>query len=288
MNYKDLGFWGALGAVLAVMFLLGLISYAVSDESAASAAASPDLFVALAPFLAIATAIERFWELIFNQYEGFAAQMGRVIGVSAAKVRWIQNEVRKAEQAVKEIADQLPINQDAHNFPILWSKFESAEGRLLASQARLSELFKSPEYVSLKRSITLLGSLALGVAVAILSKLGLFNAAGYPIPPYMDIFLTGLIIGAGTGPMHSFIGFLQEFRNATTGLSELARGSAIQRVTVAQAITAHGAPAIPESASIVPKGILEDGEGSDAMRNDQLIGSNMNMARQARRILHFP
>ena len=183
--------------------------------------------------------------------------------------------MRKAEDAVKAIANQLPSEPSGSLTEMeLWAQFNDAELRLLNARGRLSEVFKSPEYLAMKKSITLLGSLVAGVGISSVSHLTMFEAAGYHIPQAIDVFLTGLIIGAGTGPMHSFIGFLQEFRNATSGLSELARGSAIQRVMDAK---------LKDSQSV--------GAGAEAMSKG--IGStsspsnNLNNLRQARQLLRY-
>jgi hypothetical protein len=60
----------------------------------------------------------------------------------------------------------------------LSTAFQEAENRLLDAQTRITEILKTPEYVAVKRSIILLGSLVLGVAISILRR-----GSHYSMPP---------------------------------------------------------------------------------------------------------
>ena len=81
MDGNKSGFWRTMGIVIGVMALMAVVAYLFNRTSTGDTAdTATDLAITLAPFLAIATAIERFWELVFNQYEAFAGQLGKVIG----------------------------------------------------------------------------------------------------------------------------------------------------------------------------------------------------------------
>lgn len=219
---------------LLALGLFGLVAAVLGDwfgVAASPVARDDDLFILLAPFVAIAVAIERFWEIAFNAYESFAMATARLLGVSGGTTRWMRDEARNAEEALKtlarELADKTPTDKNYH---VLSTAFHLAEVRLLEAQARIEEALKAPEYVAVKRAITLLGSLLIGVLISVTGGLTLLNVAGFAVPIPVDVLVTGLLIGSGPGPLHSLIGTLQELRNAVAGLAELARGSAIKRM----------------------------------------------------------
>src|SRR5262249_33079964 len=112
----------------------------------------------------------------------------------------------------------------------------------------------SDRYRSLKQSISILVGIGLGIAVAFISGLDMFvllglqpaNWAGHPL----GMLLTGVIIGAGTGPVHSIIGLLQQTRDAVDQPATLSnagaaagkpRALATQRVAPAPATPLTGA-----------------------------------------------
>ena len=194
-----------------------------------------DLVVTLAPFIAIATFIERFWETFFNWYESMALQLGRLIGVSADSVKWMKTEIANAEKVVENLVGNLGTQTPGkEEYNTALKNLEQAETRLLDAQSRLSELLKSPIYTSSKKAIILGGSLVIGLCISFNGHLMLFHNAGYQtIPPIADMLITGLLIGSGSGPLHSFIGTLQEFRNTMSGLADLASGTAVKKAAEA-------------------------------------------------------
>lgn len=221
-----------LGILLLLLILLALGTLSESfGRPRFIRGETDDLFLVLAPFLAIAVAIERFWEILFNWYESVALATARFFGVSSQTTRWMRQEVRSAEDAVATLArafsDTDPRDPD---YARLSTAFHVAEARLVEAQTRIEETLKTPEYVAIKRAITLLGSLIIGLVVSSAGKLTLLNSAGFPAPIPVDVLLTGLLIGSGPGPLHHLIGTLQEVRNAVAGLADLAQGSAIKKV----------------------------------------------------------
>ncbi len=83
-----------------------------------------------------------------------------------------------------------------------------------------SWLFSATPYV------VFLSTLLAGLMVAIMGDLGMFHTIGIPMPRLLDMLVTGLIIGAGPGPMHSVIGTLQSGKDAVTSLAALAKSKA--------------------------------------------------------------
>ena len=199
---------------------------------------SADLSQVLAPFVAIAIAIERFWEVVFDTVERFALTVSGLVGSARSGVKWMRDELNSAETAVEAAVSALAVIEDPVDQAGKYAILETAEGRLQAAKDRIADTVKSPEYVAVKRAITLLGSFVMGLAIAAGARLALLNAAGIRLPLAADVLLTGLLIGAGPGPLHTFIGTLQEFRNGVANLAQLAQGAAIrnalQNVSVAQ------------------------------------------------------
>src|ERR1043165_8333180 len=66
-----------------------------------------DLSVVLAPFVALATAIERFWESMFDFYESVAIATARIIGVGKNTTAWVKAEAQNAESAVQTLVSAL-------------------------------------------------------------------------------------------------------------------------------------------------------------------------------------
>lgn len=182
-------------------------------------------------FVALAVAIERFWETAFALFENFVTSTQRVLGSGAQFAGWARAQIDSAGQAVSAAAAALPGKpQDAPE----WTAFRDAEQRLLAARARVGDGLKSPGYVCAKRAITLVGSLAIGLGVAIGARLCFLAKAGIAAPEPVDWVLTGLIVGAGPGPLHSLIGVIQETRKSLAGLADLTRGGGLR--AAAQAV----------------------------------------------------
>jgi hypothetical protein len=112
-------------------------------------------------------------------------------------------------------------------------------------------------YTSRKRVLSLVAGIVLGVIVAFTARLqmlamiaGLFGGgsgtgasstlveAGRGI----DMFLTGLIVGTGSAPVHSLIGLLQNTKDAVDKARALWAGNAVRAAAQADHLLA-GAPA---------------------------------------------
>ncbi|MGH9889022.1 MAG: hypothetical protein ACREBE_26050 [bacterium] len=213
------------------------VAWMLATPGAASTASGVELTKAVAPFVALAVAIERFWEAVFSFYENLALASQRILGAGAQGVAWATTELDNAQAAVSTAAGSLGSTTPD---PTAWSAFQDAERRLLDAQTRIAEAVKSPPYVALKRAVTLGGSVVIGIWISIKCGLHFLGAAGIKgVPGGMDTLLTGLIIAAGPAPMHSLIGVLQEMRNSVAGLADLGRGAGIR--AAAQAVRETGA-----------------------------------------------
>ena len=220
-------------AIIVILFLVlwYLLNQSRSVTATVQAFSVTDFSVALTPFVALAAAIERFWEIAFDVYERFALTVGKLVGGGARGINWMKDELNNASDAVSEVAAQLgKTNPTDERYPQLMAAMQEAEERLLDAQDRIGETLKAPQYITVKRAITLLGSLVLGMGVSISGSIYIFNSIGFKVPAGIDMILSGLLVGAGVGPMHSLIGALQNTREAVAGLAGLAKGSAVRNV----------------------------------------------------------
>lgn len=220
--------------VLAVVAALVAVFLAKPGEASGAGSAPSDLSKVLLPFVAVATAIERFWETVFSWYESAAMNTTRLIGLAADSAGWVALEYRAAQKAVSDTATALASRapQDS-DYGDKYALFQKAESRLLDAQTRIAEGLKAPTYVAVKQAVTLLGSLAIGLGISAGGHLALFRTAGFSMTEQVDYLLTGLLIGAGPGPMHEVIGLLQGLRDSVSGLASLAQGTAIKKATEA-------------------------------------------------------
>lgn len=178
----------------------------------------------LAPFLAIAVTIERLLETGFDWYEQWVQGVAELVSEVRKPIDWVETELLNAYQAIEEIAGELGGRPDEESLRL----FSAAEERLARAEARLLNWVNAPEYVAMKRAISIFVGLFVGLEVAILGDLGMFNAIGVPVPRILDMLVTGLVVGAGPGPMHSLIGILQGGKNALDKLGSLAEGKTVQ------------------------------------------------------------
>ena len=264
-------------AIIVVLFLilLYLFNQSRSVVSTVQAFSVTDFSVALTPFVALAAAIERFWEIAFDVYERFALTVGKLVGGGARGITWMKDELNNANDAVSEVAVQLgKTTPTDERYPQLMGALQEAEERLMDAQDRIGETLKAPQYITVKRAITLLGSLVLGLAVSVAGNIYIFNAIGFKVPAGIDMILSGLFVGAGVGPMHSLIGALQNTREAVAGLAGLAKGSAVRSVI---------ASALPGTDNFGSTRGLARGDAPP----ESSAESNLRIQRRARRLVRY-
>lgn len=167
---------------LGVGLLLVAVAFGVGPP-VGSAAGNPEL-PTLAPYLALAVAIERVWEMVFSAAESLFLAGGKLPGVP---------------EKVAEAMCHLPTGSDDATRVATW-------------QTHWDLLRKAPGYVTLKRAVILLGSVALGIVLCRLGNVRLFSALGLTMNVSLNVLLTGCIVGAGAKPAHDILGLLEAFR----------------------------------------------------------------------------
>jgi hypothetical protein len=230
-------------SVMAFSLLVTGVALAADGED--TSVTTGEVAVILAPLVAAATAIERFIEMIFDGYESLVLSTGEFLGQGRGYVRWAKQQVRELQEAV--------LRNGSSGDPAVLSQAEDA---LAAAQDRLVDFLKSPLYTSRKRVISLAAGIVLGVIVAFTARLqmlaliaALFGGgttmgasstlveAGRGV----DMFLTGLIVGTGSAPVHSLISLLQNTKNAVDKARALWAGNAVRAAAQADQLLA-GAP----------------------------------------------
>lgn len=183
-----------------------------------------DIASVLAPFLALAVAIERLLEIVFDWYEQSVQAVSNVVAAAREPINLVEKELTEAYKAAEEAAKHTGVAADEASLKAL----DLAEHRLAKAEKRLLSWVKAPEYVAWKRAVTIRGALLVGLLFAVLGDLGMFHTVGVPAPRIFDMLATGLVIGTGPGPMHSVIGILQGGKDALGKLAELAEGRAVR------------------------------------------------------------
>ena len=231
--------------LIGLAFVLFLFTHpaAAATQVAQNNAQPADLSAALVPFVLLATAIERFWEAVFDWVEQVLISTGKVFGSVNASVKWMVDEYNNAQIAVTNLVTSFK-GKSGDELKNVSEQLAAAEQRLKDAQLRVEDIPRDPRYVSTKRAVTIFGSLLIGLGIGIAGLLSnqpllFFKAAGFAPPIWMDGVLTGLIIGAGTGPVHSLIGTLQSFRDSVSALGNLAQGAALKNAaqTIVPAVT---------------------------------------------------
>ncbi|KPL21357.1 MAG: hypothetical protein AMJ93_09790 [Anaerolineae bacterium SM23_84] len=198
---------------LTLWFLVSAVAYAQGNEDVATA----DIALLLAPLVAAAAAVERLVEMGFDAYESMILSVSRLPEQASDYLTWARKEVERLQ------ADVLNSSGDLQ-------ALEEAEEKLAQAKDRLHEHLASPSYRSWKRTISLLGAIVLGLFLAFSTQLRMFQLLGIEMAwPWIDMLVTGLIIGTGSAPVHSLIGILQNTRDAVNEVRALWSGTAYSR-----------------------------------------------------------
>ena len=148
--------------------------------------------------MAVALAIERLLESFFAWFEQSVQAVAEVIGAASKPVGWIKAELWNANLAMEEVARKTGKKATPEQLAL----FESAEKRLERAQQRLLDWVKEPNWVAFKRLFCVAVGLLVGNLVSVSGDLGALHMIGIRVPRILDMFATGLVIGAGPGPMH--------------------------------------------------------------------------------------
>lgn len=193
-----------------------------------------DIGVALGPLLALALTIERLIETIFDMFETNIKQIAKYTAAGHDGLKYIQEvttlytgEMTKAKDALKVAIGDSTTNPEKKNQLI--KSLEDAEQRLKDTGALWENLPKDPKYVSWKRALSIGLGLTLGMVVAVFSEHGLFYYLNLSVPRLLDMLVTGFVLGAGSGPMHSLIGILQSAKDSLANVGSFAGFSSVEK-----------------------------------------------------------
>lgn len=184
-----------------------------------------DIAKVLAPLLALALAIERLLETVFDLFEQTAADVAELGNAGLDGLQWFQDELDRAWGAAREAAKTLgqpSQDQPSQDDEATLAKLKKAEQRIIDANSRIAGLTKDPKYMSTKRMLSIWIGLLLGLVVAVLSDMGIFALLQISVPRILDMLITGFVLGAGSGPMHSLVGILQGAKDTLENLGELA------------------------------------------------------------------
>jgi len=232
--------WFKLLITLMVLVSAALIVWVffianINKAPAATLGPAANLTLVLAPVLAAAAGVERTLETVFNiiesSWKSLVAYLGRGL-------RWLNSaklEVSASRQWLAEVSDRynqelssLEIKKDLSASElsgkmqdrILTAKtmMDLAEERLKDAENNLANAASSAGYRSAKAAATIVLGLIIGVAVATLGQLQMFAMLGIgSVPARVDVFITGLVIGTGSYPVHSLVGILQQTKDTLDG-----------------------------------------------------------------------
>jgi len=272
-------FWVTV-LVLALWLMVAGVAWAADGDNQ-DGVTTGEVALLLAPLVAAATAIERFIEMGFNQVESVILNLGNALGAGSEYVKWAQGQVKDVQKLFLALGEDVRKAQTALNQALKrveeapagaardhamaelqkaekeaadrMSAFDKAEDALEDAQERLVQFLKSPYWVSRKQAIATLAAIVLGLVAAFTGRIRMFAllnidlAAGVTdagVAQFLmgvDMAITGLVIGTGSGPVHSLIGLLQNTKDAVDEAGKLWKGTAAVRVFAGEA-------AVPERA----------------------------------------
>jgi hypothetical protein len=179
--------------------------------------------------MSVAFAIERLLETSFNWFEQSSRAIADILVAPRESLDWIGREYQEAYEATKEATATIGVDTTPEALELL----NAAEERLAKAEARLRGWVNAPEYIAWKRALSIWFGLLIGLVIAVAGDLGMLRYVGIATPRFIDMTITGLILGAGPGPMHEMIGLLQGSKNAIGNLAELAKGKAVREAAEA-------------------------------------------------------
>jgi len=201
-----LGVFTLVGAALAV-YLQAVYKVPLFPQGG-SGKVPADVTGTLAPLLVAAAGVERLIEMGWNFLESRFLEVVSWIGMGEEWVEYAHTEVSRARTALHNLiqrADPLDPADGA---------LKTAADSLRSAHKLLESALESQGYTSFKQAASVVAGLILGVIVAFtagLDMLQLLQLSGKAT--IAGMLITGLIIGTGSGPVHSIIGLLQQTRN---------------------------------------------------------------------------
>jgi len=214
--------------VLLLLLTLAIVVHAQEGEPAEEAATGGEIALLLAPLVAAATAIERMIEMVFSYFESMVIGSSRFVGLSGDYVKWAQERVAACR---KVLLSTDPTDND---------KIRTAEEALRNAEQRLKNWVQAEPYTSIKRGLSVVFGIILGIIMALVSRLQMFKLLGIDLIAMnnatgtaaqflasVDMVVTGLIIGTGSAPVHSLIGILQKSKDTIDEVRALTRAKSI-------------------------------------------------------------
>jgi hypothetical protein len=214
--------------------------FGLNDVPSEKAFSLPDdMALALGPIMALALAIERLIETVFDLFETNLEQVTKYVtggGNALSSIRKIQDlYTEQLKQATESFNQVLKESEDKSTPKEKEKKKEEAQNILNLAQQKVYEagtmlenLPKDPKYVAWKRALSIGLGLAMGMTVAAFMDNGVFFYLNLPVPRFVDMLVTGFVLGAGSGPLHSLIGILQSAKDSLTNVGKLADANAIK------------------------------------------------------------
>ena len=273
--------WFEILVALAVVIALALIGWVffvapIDKAAVATLAAGANLTVLLAPVLAAAAGVERLLETVFNVIEGSWKSMVAYLGRG---LRWLKSaevEVDASRQWLADVSGRF--NEEMRSLQMkpgmsvadlskeMQDKITSgktmlalAEKRLSDAEDNLSEMTSSDGYRSAKAAASIVLGLMIGVIVATFGQLQMFAMLGIgAVPARVDVFITGLVIGTGSYPVHSLVGILQQGKNTLDAVQGYLGQAGKAKETLSEKPAATPVESAADSAastsSVQPKG----------------------------------
>jgi hypothetical protein len=284
------------------------------DGGTGDTASAGDVALLLAPLVAAATAIERFIEMCFNQVESTILNLGSFLNMGGEYVKWAQgqveefqkmfltlgDEVNKAKAAVSramKAVEEAPegaehekakaeLDKVKNEAAARVSAFDTAEDALEDAQDRLVQFLKEPYWVSRKQAIATLAAIVLGVAAAFVGRIRMFdllnidlakgvtNAGLAQFLVGVDMAITGLVIGTGSGPVHSLIGILQSTKDTINKAGKLWKGegvAALGEVVQPERAVVGGRGGVDFDVMAVEEPLPEGGTAKSRRRIERLL-----------------
>jgi hypothetical protein len=232
--------WFMFLVLLMVLISLGLIVWvffiaSIEKATVATLAPAANLTLILAPVLAAAAGVERTLETTFNIMENSWKKLVAYLGKG---LRWLNSAELEVESARQWLADvSTRYNQELRSLEIkdgmsasdlsneMQDKISAAKSMLDLAQTRLDDaennlanVTSSDGYRSAKAAASIVLGLIIGVVVSTLGQLQMFAMLGIgSVPARVDVFITGLVIGTGSYPVHSLVGILQQTKETLDG-----------------------------------------------------------------------
>ena len=192
--------------IIVILLALGVVTGTngfswLFDAKAVGDAPLGEIGIVLAPLLALALAIERFVETLFDYFEGSIENVARIADISKEGIEELEANLNEAWQAYSSAATDI-------------KALTAAEAKLTGISEIFLGLPKNPIYVSYKRRLSIGIGFMLGFVVAIFTDEGMFEYLQISVPRILDMLITGAALGAGAGPMHSLVGSLDGLQSS--------------------------------------------------------------------------